>query len=168
MRNKKGTTLIEMMAAVAILAFVALAVIMALVSIQQAWLKQKSGIELFNNVRWAMESMVNEIRRSRNPISSTVGVDGISFRSPAVAPADYVFYWRGDGGTYGNSDVIFRGVGTDLLSASSLSVRKELVNLVVNAGSVFSIAGTDLVSIELTVRKGTRSCTLRSKARSRN
>ena len=157
-----------MMAAIAILAFVALAVIMALVSIQQAWLKQKSGIELFNNVRWAMESMVNEIRRARKSTVNTVGIDGISFSSPLVADTELVFYWQGDGVGYGNSDVIFRGVGTDLASATSSSSRKELVNLVANTTSVFSVIGNSLVTIDLTVQKGSRSCTLRSKARPRN
>ncbi|MEK6563848.1 MAG: prepilin-type N-terminal cleavage/methylation domain-containing protein [Candidatus Omnitrophota bacterium] len=168
MRNKRGTTLIEMMVAITILTFVALAVIMALVSIQQAWLKQKSGIELFNNVRWAMESMVNEIRRARNSTVNTVGIDGICFSSPLVADTELVFYWRGDGGGYGNSGFIFRGVGANLSSANSSSSKKELVNLVANTNSVFSVAGNNLVSIELTVRKGTRFCTLKSKARPRN
>jgi len=169
MREKKGTTLIEMMAAIAILAFVALAVIMALVSIQQAWLKQKSGIELFNNARWAMESMVNEIRRGCNyTVYATVGVDGLRFRSPLVADTEYIFYWRGDGTTYGNNDAIFRGVGADLSSANSSSSRKEVVNLVANTSSVFSVSDNNLVAIELTVRKGSRSCVLKSKARPRN
>jgi len=158
-----------MMAAIAILAFVALAVIMALVSIQQAWLKQKSGIELFNNARWAMESMVNEIRRGCNyTVYATVGVDGLRFRSPLVADTEYIFYWRGDGTTYGNNDAIFRGVGADLSSANSSSSRKEVVNLVANTSSVFSVSDNNLVAIELTVRKGSRSCVLKSKALPRN
>lgn len=171
MREKKGTTLIEMMVAIAILAFVALAVIMALVSIQQAWLKQKSGIELFNNARWAMESMVNEIRQGCNyTVYAAVGVDGLRFRSPSVADTEYIFYWRGNGtAQYGNSDVIFRGVGADLSSASSSSSRKEVVNLVANTNSVFSLSDNNLVAIELTVRKGgRRSCVLKSKACPRN
>lgn len=175
MRKRNGTTLIEMMAAIAILAFVALAVIMSLVSIQQAWIKQKSGIELFNNVRWAMGSIAYEVKQALSATvarETTAGVDGIRFQTPYVGGGSgNIFYWRGNGGGYGNSARIFRGVGVDLASASASG--KELANLVINnasANPVFSVdaSSANLVTIEITMQKGSRFCALRSKARPRN
>lgn len=170
MRNKKGTTLIEMMVAIAILAFVALAVIMALVSIQQAWLKQKSGIELFNNIRWAMESMTYDVKQALSATVvrvTTAGVDGLTLESYV----GNIYYWRGNGGVYGGSNVLFRGTGSDLSSA--YASRKELTNLIINnasGNSIFNVAVSNgnLVTIELTIQKGNRSCALKSKARPRN
>ncbi|MDO8748867.1 MAG: prepilin-type N-terminal cleavage/methylation domain-containing protein [Candidatus Omnitrophota bacterium] len=172
-RNKRllsGFTLLEMMIALAIFALAAIGVGGAIVSVQQSWQKQKASVNLINSARWGLEFMANEIRRggasiiAKTTVASDGTDEGIKFRLPGVV-SDYVFYWRGNGSTFGDASIIFRGVGSTLSVANSSS--KELVNLIDGANPIFSVSG-GLVTIDFTVKKGNSSFRLKTAVRPRN
>lgn len=163
-----GFTLLETMIAIAIFALAAIGVGGAIVSVQQSWQKQKANVNLINSARWGMEFMANEIRRGATVVKTTAASDGIDegikFRLPAVV-SDYVFYWRGNGGVFGDASIIFRGVGPTLSTANSSS--QELVNLIDGSSPIFSVSN-GLVTIDFTVKKGNNSFRLKTAARPRN
>ena len=169
-RNKRlltGFTLLETMIAMAIFALASIGVGGAIVSVQQSWQKQKANVNLINSARWGLEFMANEIRRA--PASSiaviTSPVDGVKLELPPGGASYEVRYWRGDGSTYGDSSIIYRGMGSGIGNANS--ARKELVNLIDGAGSIFNVSGGS-VTIDFTVKKGNSSFRLKTAARPRN
>lgn len=166
---KKGFTLLETIIALAIFSLAAIGVGGAIVSIQQSWQKQKVVVGLINSARWGMEFMTNEIRRSSGSSAVlsqiTSPVDGVKFELPPGGASVEVRYWRGDGATYGDSAIIYRGTGSGLGNANSS--RKELINLIDCTNTIFSVnSGT--VTIDFTVKKDNRSFRLRSAVRGRN
>jgi len=169
-RNKRlltGFTLLETMIALAIFALAATGVGAAIVSLQQSWQKQKVNVNLINSARWGMEFMTNEIRRApAGSISQiTSPVDGVKFELPG-GPSYEVRYWRGaTGGSYGDSDIIYRGQGIGMANANS--ARKELVNQIDCLNTIFSVSG-GLVTIDFTVKKGNSSFRLKTAVRPRN
>lgn len=168
---KKGFSLLEVMVAMTVFALVITAGGEIFVSLQTAWRKQKRSIEVIENSAWAMEFMANELRQRGNIVIWDAGGTVSS-----QMPANFVWYWRGDGGAFGNTAVIYRGTG--VTKADANTNRQELANLIVNNTSgndILSLAGS-LLTIELTVRPqpiqadgpGNHNYTLRTQARPRN
>ena len=163
---KKGFSLIEVMVALTVFALVITAAGGTFASIQQAWKRQSATLDLVNNSRWAMEFMVNEIRGAGN--FNIVSAERVQFELPPGGPSNRVWYWRGDGGSYGSRSTIFRGRGAGLGNANLN--RQELANLIADnpGGSNIFNLNIGVVTLELTVKKGNSSYTLRSQARPRN
>ena len=175
--SKRGFTLIEVMVAVTVFALVMTTISGILLLVQQGWQRQKTDLDLLQNARWAMDFMISEIRQVRGGISPS-GTIHIVIISPDRMWIELdtngdnvcdtrVWYWRGDAGNYGDSSVIFRGTGVtgvDLDTANT--TRQELANFVSN-NNIFNLDG-NLLTIELTTSKETRTYTLRSQVRPRN
>jgi prepilin-type N-terminal cleavage/methylation domain-containing protein len=171
--SKKGFSLLEIIAATAVFALIVTSAGGLFVSLQRAWQGQKTIIDLVQNARGAMEFMTNEIRsgRSVNVVSGDRLKFQLSINGDGTWPWQEVWYWRGDGGTYGSTSSIFRGicaVGGGLGNANNN--RQELANFVVNnpSNSLFRNSGLGSYIIELTVAQNNRSYTLRTQARPRN
>ena len=161
-----GFTLLEVMVAVAVFSLVMTGISGVLLSIQQGWQRQKAGLDLVQNARWSMEFMVNEIRQGGNLVPGAG--DRLQFELPSGDGSNRIWYWRGDGGNYGNMSMMFRGRGADLGNANDN--RQELANLIVDnpsGNNIFKLIG-DLLTIELTTNKEGRNYTLRSQVRPRN
>lgn len=173
--SPKAFSLLEIMVAIAIFTLVIVGAGGTFLPIQQAWQRQRQTIDLIQNVRWAMEFMVNEIRGGGN--FTVVSGDSVQLELPPGGAPNRVWYWRGDDGTYGSRNTLFRGTGAGLGNANNN--RQELANLIVDnpsGNNIFIDAGGNLYTIELTVRpkptepesSGNRSYTSRTQARPRN
>lgn len=161
-----GFTILETIIAMAIFAVAAVGVGGAIVALQQSWQKQKISINLINSARWGMEFMTNEIRRTQSSILSIqANPERLEIELPPGGSANEVRYWRGDGGTYGDQNIIYRGQGSGMSGANSN--RKELVNFIDCSNAIFSV--TDgLVTIDFTVKNGNSSFRLKTSARPKN
>ncbi|OGX26706.1 MAG: hypothetical protein A3J51_03655 [Omnitrophica WOR_2 bacterium RIFCSPHIGHO2_02_FULL_45_21] len=171
---RKGFSLLEAMVAMTVFSLVITAGGGIFVSLQAAWRRQKGGIKVIENSAWAMEFMANELRGRGNILIWDAG-GALSSQLPADV-VDVVWYWRGEGGAFGNSDVIYRGSG--LTKANANTNRQELANLIVDNTSgndIFNILD-GLLTIELTLRPQpaqaenlyNRDYTLRTQLRARN
>lgn len=163
--SKRGFTLIEVMVAVTVFALVMTTISGILLLVQQGWQRQKTDLDLLQNARWAMDFMISEIRQGGNITILPPDRLHIELDTDGNNIADTrVWYWRGDAGNYGDSSVIFRGTGVNLDTANNN--RQELANFVSN-NNIFNLDG-NLLTIELTTSKETRTYTLRSQVRPRN
>ncbi|OGX26658.1 MAG: hypothetical protein A3J51_00445 [Omnitrophica WOR_2 bacterium RIFCSPHIGHO2_02_FULL_45_21] len=165
-KNRNGFTLIEVMVAITVFSLVIIAAGSVFISISQSWQRQRSAIELLQNIRWTMELMTNEIRQGGN--FTVVSGDRVQFEFSPGGPTRRVWYWRGDGGTYGQTQIIYRGAGAGLGAANGN--RQELANFIVDNSSgnpIFALAG-GRVTIELTASKESKSYSLRTQVRPRN
>ncbi len=172
--KRSGFTLVEIMVAITVFVIVVVAAGETLFSVRQAWQKQKLVLDSIRNARWAVEFMVNEMRQGSN---FSVFASTLQFELPPGGAPNRVWYWRGDGATYGNADILFRGAGASLNNANS--VRQELSNFIVtnpSGNGIFASAGATLYTIELTVRpkpaeaasSKNQNYTLRTMSRQRN
>lgn len=182
-KNKKGFSLIEVLVSLAVLGLIFAGAAGAFSSVQQAWRAQRNAIDLVQNSSWALERMVNEIRQGWDvsllpPAWSPPFTLGriISFY-PFFGVMYRVWYWRGNGGSAGSVNILYRGFGPDFALANTF--REELANLIVDnssANQIFVNPGPKLYTIELTVRprptlptgRENRDYTLRTKVRPRN
>jgi prepilin-type N-terminal cleavage/methylation domain-containing protein len=181
--NRKGFTLIEIMVALVVFAVIIAAAGSIFTSVQQSWQRQREIVDLVQNVRWALEFIVREVRQAGNVEVTSKSIGGEStnvlrFELPPGGPANRVWYWRGNGGGLGDRDKIYRGRGANIVVANSN--RQELANFIVTNPSGNSIFDYDysgrVVTIELTVRPdpnqpvgiGNQDYTLRSRVRPRN
>lgn len=165
-KKTRGFTLVEVTVAITVFALVMIAAGGSFISIQQSWQRQKSAIERIQNARWAMGFMSNEIRGGGD--FTVVSADRAQFDLPT---GEMVWYWRGDAGTYGDSRIIYRGVGAGLGVANGN--RQELANFIVDNPSGNAIfrqhpSISNLYIIELTVEKNNKQYTLRSQVSPRN
>jgi len=118
----KGFTLIELTVGIAVFSLVIVAVGQTMFFVKQDSRKQKSSMVLLQNSRWAMEFAANELRgASSASVSVTSSGSVLDFINSSAA---HVWYWRGDAGSLGNSDTLYRGTGADLNTANAN--RREL------------------------------------------
>lgn len=134
---RRGFTLLEVLVAITVLGFIVAITGQIFVSLNQSWRRQRATINLVQNSRWAMERMANEIRQGSNIDTSPPGPiasgRGIRFRPFPGPPTPYVWYWRGNGGVTGNSDVLYRGTGANFGGPGGANAsRQELANFVVD------------------------------------
>ncbi len=134
---RRSFTLLEVLVAITVLAFIVVITGQIFVSLKQAWRRQRATINLVQNSRWAMERMVNEIRQGSNIDTSPPGPiasgRGIRFRPFPGPPSPFVWYWRGNGGVTGNINILYRGTGANFGGPGGADTnRQELANLVVN------------------------------------
>ena len=170
--SKKGFSLLEIMVAIVVFAFVVTSAGGVFIAVQRAWQRQKAILDLIQNARQATEAMTNEIINGGSV--NVVSGDRLRFQLIINGTLQTAWYWRGDGGTYGSTSSIFRGIcaiGGGLGNANSN--RQELANFVVNNPSTNTIFRShsslpNLYIIELTVAQNNRSYTLRTQVRPRN
>ncbi|MFH0790310.1 MAG: prepilin-type N-terminal cleavage/methylation domain-containing protein [Candidatus Omnitrophota bacterium] len=141
--NIKGFTLLETLVAITVFVFIVAAAGGTFSSIQQAWRKQKAAVNLVQNARWAMEFMDNEIRQGGTVTFPGPLPAGRAIRfQPYPGTTPLVWYWRGNGGGTGNTDILYRGTGVAFAAANAN--RQELANFVVNNPDVVN-NGTGLL-----------------------
>ena len=171
-QDTKGFSLVEILISLVVFGLVMAAAGGAFYGIYNEWRRQRNYLECVENARWAMEFMSNEIKGGGS--FTVVSSDTAQFDLPT---GERVWYWRGDGGTYGETRIIYRGVGAGFGAANGN--RQELANFIVpnpSGNNTFTDAGGGLYAIELTTRpnpaapvgEGNRNYALRTRVRPRN
>jgi hypothetical protein len=88
----------------------------AFISIYKNWQRQRDYLQCIENARWAMEFVSNEARKGGIVGAAAVLVDNVpTLRFEIDTNGDYladtrIWYWRGNAGSYGRTDVIYRGL----------------------------------------------------------
>ncbi len=174
LKLRKAFTLVEIMVALAVLSLITAASTGIYFSMQQSWQRQSTFLDLIQNIRWAEESMSNEIRAT-DALNVLAGGDRLWFNLDTNADNisdTRVWYWRGDTASdttgLGDRTYLYRGTGNNINQAY-LS-REQLANFIVDNtnGNVIFINTVGLLTIELTASKNNRTYTLRTKVRPRN
>jgi prepilin-type N-terminal cleavage/methylation domain-containing protein len=165
-REERGFTLLELMVALTIFALITAGTATVFISVQRAWKKEKSGVDLLQNARWAMEFMSNELRQAEIELLTNLTLAGEEiyaikfqpFPGPTVSPA---WYWR-------YQSILYRGEGDNFTDAQNNS--EELANFLWNDANntVFAYNNTTgVVNIDLILEKDGRYHTLSSWVRPR-
>ena len=171
--EKRGFTLIEVLTSLAVFGIIFVAIGSVFYSVYLNWQKQRDFNQNFQNARWALEFMGNEIRHanSTDGLSDTEsGQELLKFRIYQGGSYDSMYYWLNN-----TSHILYRCVknkASSLADACSNS-QSEMAPAIANAH--FN-ASADLVTVELTIRPkpgmaegiGNRNFTLETKARARN
>ncbi len=196
-KHLKGFSLLEVLVAITVFAFIVTATSGVFVSLQHAWRRQRAMVALLQNGRWATERMAYEIMEGGNVSDNPGGIAvgrGARFRPYPGPPTSFACYWRGDAASdavaQGDSSFLYRGDGNNINQA--YLNRQQLANFVVdnpdlvdNAtglpppdGSIdpVFINNAGLLTIELTFRpiptqpagRENRNFTLRTQVRVRN
>ncbi|RLI02084.1 hypothetical protein DRO38_04370 [Candidatus Bathyarchaeota archaeon] len=161
----RGFSLIELMVALGVSSLIIVGIGGLYISVQRSWQKQRSILELVQNVRWATQFISNEVRLSTSTstpgwarIQTQAGGRRLSFgidTNGDDVPDTRVWYWQGNGGIAGDIDKIYRGTGVSLGGpAGANRNRQEIVNFLVTNPSgnrIFSLTG-DILTVEFTVR----------------
>lgn len=162
MKEKKNFTLIEVMIAVAVFAIIMTTAGGFFLTVHRSWQRQRSVLDLVQNTRWAMELFSNEVRAST--VTATPGLYRVNIQAGGTrikfgldtdgdgSGDTQVFYWQGNGASFGDTDKIYRGIGNNINAANSN--RQEVANFIVtnpSGNDIFSESG-GLITVELTVR----------------
>ncbi len=173
--RRSSFTLIEVLIAVTVFGLVIVASSSTFVLVFNAWQRQKTSLDLLKDLSWTTEFITNEVKlaaasgahrlrtfHNGERLAFWIDTDGDNLYDTRI------WYWRGNGAGYGERDILYRGEG-DLLSSANL-VRQEMTeNLADNpsGNNIFSVS-SGLLTIEITLAKGSKRYTLRTKIRARN
>jgi prepilin-type N-terminal cleavage/methylation domain-containing protein len=160
MSRKNGFTLIEIMVSLAVFAVVMAVMGSAFYKISQDWQRQRDYSSVLDNARWAMQFMINEIRRAH--ANNEINVAGQSTLNDhelltfTVDPASGVkdrriYYWRGKSPN-GEPYILYRGeVKSNKNFGNAASARQELSRFVVDGTDIFNVSAGCATSINCTV-----------------
>ncbi|MFH1768625.1 MAG: prepilin-type N-terminal cleavage/methylation domain-containing protein [Candidatus Omnitrophota bacterium] len=190
----KSFTLVEVMIALTVFALVITGAGNTFFFMIEAWARQKNGVDLVQNTRWAADFLSGEIRQAGNidDTSPFIGItnicsceldrDGNFMNGPEIR----VWYWRGfsvGSNNYGDPDKLYRGADNNPIEAGRQQSfieadqnRRELANFIVDnpidggTGSPYPIFDQSggITQFWLTVSLDSKSYTLRSQIRGRN
>lgn len=178
MIKKTGFTLVEAIVGVAIFGLLAVGISMIMISAMQSWMRQNASVTMVEELRWAMEIIVNELREAdksevtispSGECSDCVRFEKDSDRNRWLDDMT-VWYWQGTGTD--DANVLYRGVddfGLRSFTTAEGHKTQVVTHLVDNPLSEpkFSKSG-DVVTIVLTTRVNDKEVTLRTNVRIRN
>ena len=173
--RRNSFTLMEVLIAVTVFGLVIVASSSTFVLVFNAWQRQKTSLDLLKDLSWTTEFITNEAKLAAasgaHRIRTFHSGERLAFWVDTDGDNSYdtrIWYWRGNGGAYGERDVLYRGEGA-LLSSANLGREEMTENLTDNpsGNNIFSLS-SGLLTMEITLAKGSKSYTLRTKIRARN
>jgi prepilin-type N-terminal cleavage/methylation domain-containing protein len=185
MRDKRGFTLFEILISIVVIGIISTAIGGAFVSLFLNWQKQRDALTSFENARWALEYMSNELRHAKYDSldDSATGIFNDHEILNFVRQGNSFWYWIGKSSgsnDFGDPNTIYRGQGNTINDANSN--RKELARFIVNDSAYEFFNVTDggtteaAVILELISRprpaeaegKGNRNWVLQTRIRPQN